>query len=276
MNAVQEKLFEILCYFDEFCRQHDLGYYLADGTVLGAVRHQGFIPWDDDIDVLMTRDQYERFLQAAATDLDTERFFLQNVETEPTFPCWWSKIRMNNTTFIEEGCLDNPMHQGLYMDIFVLDAAASSRLGRWWQRECMLIRRVLGMTHVKGRSRFTPVARMLKAIFGEQRVYRFFDRQMTRRKSGDDRFYYDSVLLECRRPFLLRSWFGEPTALTFEGRTFPGPGDCDAYLKHLYGEYWKLPPADKQGGHHHELVDIDHPYTMYTKAASVGSTVSEG
>ena len=96
----QEVLFELLEAFDEVCKKHHIPYMLFAGTALGAVRHEGFIPWDDDLDVVMLRPDYERFLEIAPNELDPEKYFLQK-EFKKEFPMFFSKLRKNNTTCLE-------------------------------------------------------------------------------------------------------------------------------------------------------------------------------
>lgn len=103
----QYKILEIAFYFDEFCKKYDIEYYLMGGSALGAVRHHGFIPWDDDFDVFMTFNNYHKFLHYASIHLDTEKFHLQR-ENSTEWPLFFSKLRMNGTTCIEKGY--NKMH----------------------------------------------------------------------------------------------------------------------------------------------------------------------
>ena len=118
----QYKILEIAFYFDEFCKKYDIEYYLMGGSALGAVRHHGFIPWDDDFDVFMTFNNYHKFLHYASIHLDTEKFHLQR-ENSTEWPLFFSKLRMNGTTCIEKGY--NKMHQGIY---FVVGTTAKNFL----------------------------------------------------------------------------------------------------------------------------------------------------
>ena len=119
----QKALELILCEFDRVCRTLDIRYYLYAGTLLGAVRHQGFIPWDDDLDVLMDRDEYERFMRLAPGLLDGQTFFLQE-EFSGNWPMFFSKLRLNGTACQETyHPKDSKSHQGVYIDIFPCDRA---------------------------------------------------------------------------------------------------------------------------------------------------------
>lgn len=115
MTVHQELLLEMLKDFDAVCRRHHISYQLFAGTALGAVRHHGFIPWDDDIDVILIRSEYQRFFDEAAGDFDPEIYYVQQ-EHGAHWPMPFSKLRRNNTTCIEKYHSRDPqMHQGVYI-----------------------------------------------------------------------------------------------------------------------------------------------------------------
>ena len=120
MTPLQQKELELLTLFIQICSQLELRYYLVCGTALGAVKYGGFIPWDDDVDVSMPREDYEVFLQKAPALLP-EHVFLQNYRTDPAFPQIFSKLRNSNTTYIEKSAGKLPINHGIYIDIFPLD-----------------------------------------------------------------------------------------------------------------------------------------------------------
>lgn len=120
IKEVQSKLLMILIEFDRICRKHNIKYSLEGGTLLGAVKYKGFVPWDDDIDVVMERCEYERFLKVCKTDLKKE-YFLQNNRTVRHFPLSYSKLHMNKTLYVQEDTKHLKIHQGLFIDIFPVD-----------------------------------------------------------------------------------------------------------------------------------------------------------
>ena len=118
---------EMLAATIEICERHDISYCAIAGTVLGAVRHGGYIPWDDDLDIVMPREDYDRFIKFAKEELD-DRFFLQNFETEPACVNYFTKIRRNGTLFVQESDVRVNMHRGIFIDIFPIPTSVSVRL----------------------------------------------------------------------------------------------------------------------------------------------------
>ena len=125
---LQDKILETMVYLDDFLKRHDITYYIYGGSTLGAVRHHGFIPWDDDFDIAMDSKNYEKFLKVCDKDLDKEKYYLQKGNTEE-YPNYYSKIRVNKTTYIEKENKDN-MHQGIFIDVFCLDNAPDGKFAR--------------------------------------------------------------------------------------------------------------------------------------------------
>ena len=119
LKKVQKEELDILVFFDAFCRQHNLRYSLAYGSLLGAVRHKGFIPWDDDIDVIMPREDYELLIRLF--DDKTNRFFLQSHYSEAHYYYPFAKIRKNGTVFREKFLEDKQINHGFYIDVFPAD-----------------------------------------------------------------------------------------------------------------------------------------------------------
>ena len=125
----QAVLYEMLEVIDGICRKHGIRYMLFAGTVLGAVRHGDIIPWDDDLDVVMTRPEYDRFMEIAPKELDPEKYFLQK-EFSEHWPMFFSKLRKNNTAFLERYIpKDLESHRGVYIDIFPCDNLLPGKLG---------------------------------------------------------------------------------------------------------------------------------------------------
>lgn len=257
-------LLRLLDEFDRICRTLDIPYMLFAGTLLGAVRHQGFIPWDDDLDVVMLRTDYDRFLREAPALLDSEAFYLQK-EFSDHWPLFFSKLRLNGTTCLEKYHPRDPLtHQGIYIDIFPCDNAAATVLGRKLQfvASKVVIAKALDKrgydTDSKLKKLFIAACRLLPerplaALVRRGRedsplVHTFF---------GGARSYEKNVFP--------RRWLTERTCGIFAGRELPIPQNWDKLLGLLYGDYMTLPPEEeRQIKQHAILVDLENSYECYS------------
>lgn len=262
--------------FKEVCEQLDLKYYLVEGTLLGAVRHQGFIPWDDDIDVAMPRGDYERFLREAPTFLPAH-YFVQSLDSEPAYHANFAKIRDCRTTFIESSVKARPINHGVYIDIFPLDYVPRHALARRIVRKAnqfceiriaqvftlplqsqhkpALMRCIRGAIGKLGARLLFPTLR--RAVIVQKSLY------MACRQS--DRYVnYCSTWRE--RESMPVAWYGEGVLLSFEGIPMRVPSEYDKWLTQVYGNYMTPPPVEQRVGHHYaEVIDLERPYTAYVR-----------
>ncbi|MBR3692627.1 MAG: LicD family protein [Clostridia bacterium] len=262
-NDHQRALFALLCEFDRVCRRLDIPYVLFAGTLLGAVRHGGFIPWDDDLDVLMFRSDYERFLAEAPGVIDSDKFFLQK-EFSAHWPMFFSKLRLNNTTCLEKfHPRDEQQHQGIYMDIFPCDPAAKGSLCRRTQflASKVVIAKALYARGYETESRtkklFMTLCRLLPGgLFAGLAKHGSADSGYVHSFFAAAKSYGKNVFPE--------AWLARRDALSFEGQRFPVPADYDAMLKLLYGDYMQLPPEEDRAVKAHAiLVDAERSYEAY-------------
>lgn len=259
----QQALLVLLKEFDRVCRELNIPYVLFAGTLLGSVRHEGFIPWDDDLDVLMFRDDYDRLLENADRVLDCQKFYLQK-EFSEHWPMFFSKLRLNNTTCLEKYHPKDPkIHQGIYIDIFPCDNAAKTEVGRKFQFLCskVVIAKALDRrgyeTNSKKKKVFMALCRLLPgklfhklAIRGRQdsdMVHSFFAAA-----SGYDKNVYHRVL------------FSSTVCGQFADGSYPIPEAYDRLLTQLYGDWRTLPPEkDRACKQHAILVDLHNSYENY-------------
>lgn len=263
-RAHQKALYLLLEEFDRVCKVLQIPYVLFAGTLLGAVRHEGFIPWDDDLDVMMFRKDYERLLREGDAILDKERFFLQK-EFSEHWPMFFSKLRLNGTTCLEKyHPKDNDTHQGVYLDIFPCDDCRKTELGRKLQffSSKVVIAKALDKrgydTDSKAKRLFMTACRCLP-----QKPF------LRLTKSGRENSDYVHGFLAAahgyEKSLFQRKWFEGEAYGTFEGGRYPIPGDSDALLKDLYGDYMRLPPEEEQVTKQHALlVDLEHSWKDYS------------
>ena len=264
MNDVQKCELNILKYFHDFCVKHDLKYFLASGTLLGAIRHKGFIPWDDDIDVFMPRADYDKLHEIAKKEMNVEgnKYFLQSYETDPNYPYNFMKIRDNDTTFVEKNFKFVNMNQGVWIDIFPLDGLSSDekiakkRLRKFHYTWLIFYLSYFKLLIHKIRLR-RPITDFLANVLGylfyfynyKNKQNRRIDRITTKYKYEESTYVSSAQdLIKCK--IFKREFFDELELHEFEGEQFYIPKRYDEYLTEMYGDYMKLPPVDKQIGHH--------------------------
>lgn len=254
LRQLQMVELEMLIEMDRICKKNGIKYSLDGGTLLGAVRHKGFIPWDDDIDVIMLREEYVKFRRACAKDLDTTRFFFQDYRTDPGYRWGYAKFRRKGTKFVRLGQEHLKQNAGVFMDIFVVDNVPDGYLSRRLHHfACFLVRKTL-YSEVGKQNEKKPFLRVIYR--GLSRIPRdmvFHIRNclaapLSRTRTELISHYTLEYPRRCRYG-LPRECFDEMTALEFEGRSFPCFKKYDLYLSSYYGDYMTLPPKEKQVPH---------------------------
>ena len=256
-KTVQAIVFGILKAIDKVCKENDIEYFLAGGTLLGAIRHRGFIPWDYDGDVMMTRENYEKFISAAENSLP-DALFLQTPKSDKDNH-FYTKVRLNDTVFSTEFTQKfKNLHQGIFVDIFAHDKTASGRIGQKFHRNLTVLARSLvfnkwGGTKVKGVEQdgsnklIRGVATALKTVLPMKFLewFQFFVIKLYR-KNKKTEYLYDGMGQNLRRGAFFKSWLDEVMEWDFEGYSFPVPKEYKKYLTWLYGNYEELIPCSER------------------------------
>ena len=274
MNELQRTEFEILKEFDAVCRKLELPYFLVCGSALGAVKYGGFIPWDDDVDVAMYREDYRRFLREAPSLLP-EHLFLQNYDSDPYFPQIFSKLRDSNTTYIEKSVAALPIHHGVYIDIFPLDGFPEGKFRQKWLifRKRLLASMLLSVCDIprSGLATVTyPIFRALGVTKKTAKVAAVYERVISSYPVDGSKVICNHGNWQGNLEYAPQWHYGKGTEMTFEGLTIQIPKCYDEYLRQKYGDYRQdLPDAEKQGHHYYIMCDCEQPYTKYTGKTEV-------
>lgn len=264
---VQEKILETMKYIDRLCRENEIVYYIMGGTALGAIRHGGFIPWDDDLDIFMIPSEYEKFKKVFVAQ-KSERYVLQEWRTTPDY-LEYAKIRMNGTTFIEEHFKDcKDMHHGIYVDIMILHKVPMSKLSqrltyfeskfvtlyglsqRNWKPKTKIQSIVLASL------KFLPCRWMAKVCY--KRIYKFDER------TDNFMYCYWITPAKFRNGLFDRTFFESPVDIPFEDTVLMGSERIKEYLEYRYGDYMKLPSEEaRKAAVHAFIYDTEKDYKEY-------------
>lgn len=265
IKAVQDIQLEILLEFDRICKKNNIKYCLFAGTLLGAIRHNGFIPWDDDVDVCMLREEYEKFLIACKKDL-SDGYFLQDYNTDKNYPHQFAKLRKNNTLYVEERLSDLEIHHGIFIDIFPFDNIEPDKLTGKIQRNLLNILRIINSCRSKAliystknnlkkylrvciyyvvklfpKNIMDKLITKIACIFNDKETELVGELSISTSKDLYNRFS------------LKKSVFYDTIEWEFEGYKFPVPREYDYVLTKNYGDYMTPPPPEKQKPHHYVI-----------------------
>ncbi|MBP3372737.1 MAG: LicD family protein [Clostridia bacterium] len=271
VRDIQNKMLEILLYFDDFCRKHNLKYALAGGSALGAVRHQGFIPWDDDVDVLMLREDYEKLQGLWEQYADTARYSCVRSNETVNIHHTATEIKDNNTTFINRHSVDSDINHGMMIDVIPLDGVPEGKFARIMQMVNSMIYCCFNFQRLpehKGKLTYLATKFALGIFRGDKIRYRLWKGAENRlSKYGTASCKYVASFGEgatIMRMYFPREWFALPVDMDFEGHSLPVPADVDAYLKINFGDYMQLPPEEDQVARHDSVfIDLENSYTKY-------------
>lgn len=251
LRKAQLIMLDMLIEFDAICKKHQLQYWLDSGTLLGAVRHQGFIPWDDDIDLSMPVEDYRQFLEIAQSELSSE-IFLQTSETDKNFKFDYTKLRSNKARIVEFHEKESQIkyHQGVFVDIFPMlvieDTEENKKLYDSTLKEIRDVS-AIGLHTPKGKD--DPIKRAA-LIASLKQKHQGWEPNKIKAKS---KVIYSGEMPDVAAWFDFEKVF-PLTTMEFEGRAFPVPSDPSHYLDAIYSfDYRQLPPKNKRIIHAHSI-----------------------
>lgn len=267
VHDVQLKILEIMKFIDKLCREHDVVYFIMGGTALGAVRHGGFIPWDDDLDIFMTPAEYAKF-KHAFNALRSEQFVLQEWRTTPNY-LEYAKVRMNGTTFIEEVFKDRKdMHHGIYVDIMMLHKVPMNTIIQKivYYKSKFVTLYALSQRNWKPKTKgqavmlkvlkFLPCKWIAKASY--RHIYKYDSLE------NGSMFCYWITPARFKNGLFHDSLFANPVDIPFEDTMLMGSERIRDYLEYRYGDYTQLPSEEERKEKIHAMIfDCYKEYKVY-------------
>jgi len=244
---LQDKILEIACYIDSLCAEHGIDYCLMGGSALGAKRHGGFIPWDDDLDVFMTPDNYEKFRKVFREHGDKETYYLQEwgaCDGMVTI----AKIRMNGTTYIEEALKDWDIHHGIYVDIFILHTCPDKKLQQMHQ--CLwskyVIMKGLAIRGYNRRGGFLGFALKVMAKMPDKLLVKHGLKQVYKYRNKKTEHYCNFLgKAVFKNAIYKREWFVPTEYAPFERVQLRIPTNLHDFLSFRFGDYMKPPSPER-------------------------------
>lgn len=265
MKKVWAVELDLLVQIKKICEKYNLTYYVDGGTLLGAVRHKGFVPWDDDIDVVMFRKDYDRFISVAQVELK-HPYFLQTPYTDECYFRRHIQLRNSETTGIlyEELNMKKPFNQGIFIDILPLDNIPNkdNKL-RLQSKELSIIQKIIRIIYKEHFDNITKefISKLFK-IVGANLFVSFYDKICKRyNKKHTERVSYVSFALGKERNNWQRDWYRDKVFMPFEFLNISAPIGFDPLLKKTYGDYMKFVP--NTSSHGEVFFDTENSYTKY-------------
>lgn len=256
LKDVQEVSLVLLKEFHKFCVEHNLRYSLTYGTLIGAVRHQGFIPWDDDVDVMMPRPDYDRFVKLYKDD---DRFACLAPEKRNSLFAYARLVDLQRT-FVRPGAPWSNVETGIWIDIFPIDGVEDNkekflemvkRTYPIWRRT-VLARQAMGTLSFK-KSLMWNLKRLIKIVLYRNKHSKYFNKQMEvcKRFNYDDCLHVSNLthMLYASRSYFPKEMFENYIDIQFDNNKFKCIKDYHEFLKMIYGDYMTLPPEEKRKGH---------------------------
>lgn len=257
IRKLQNVILNIMTDIDTVCRKYGINYYIIGGTALGAIRHGGFIPWDDDLDIAMTRENYNHFLEVSRKEM-AGNYYIQ--EGGVDWPINYSKIRLKGTYIneFEENVFVEKEKQGIFVDVFPLDNVPDGKIGQIWWYVCgkALVAYSLHKRGYQSASVGRKVIMFLSRPIGIKWVRDYLVYQVTKYNRKPTKYIGGfSLISRFHNAFTVASNWGVPQYVPFEKVELMAPADIKAFLTFYFGDYMQLPPVDKRQSKHFAAVE---------------------
>lgn len=268
LRKVQLAQLSILKEVKRVCESNDIHYFLDSGTLLGAVRHKGFIPWDDDLDIGMLYEDYERFL-AIAPEAIGDKFVLETWDSDPAYPFPFSKVMLRDTIYIEDAFADTERNNGVYIDVFPYFPRSENpreinktrhRVEHFRRLEYMIsgmrpwVRHNNWIKRLLVRIKYFP-ALIVSKFVNKSTLNKKYYYELRRHVGSEFKYYVPGGISKYGKWKIPNQCFRELILLDFEDDKFSCPVGYDEYLRHAYGDYMTLPPENERENRHH-IVEV--------------------
>lgn len=262
LEKLQSTEVEILDEIVRICEEYDLKYYLIGGTLLGAVRHKGFIPWDDDLDIVMPREDFDKFCELCKNELSDD-YYLHTINSDERYWLIHAKVRKNNTIFDEKPISTlNDMHKGIYVDIFPLDDAKCI-MSKKQKIRTISIKKISSLIYRKRRLnlKFRALVKVASFFlpFSIKRLTKWQHKLMTKSNGKGYEYYINyGSNYKTEKQTMLKSVYEPSCKLEFAGKLYNAPGKYEYFLERIYGfDYMQLPPEEKRVTHNPVRISFD-------------------
>lgn len=256
-------MLEMIKDIDDVCKKNNIDYSLAYGSVLGAVRHKGFIPWDDDLDIMMKYDDYLKFIECCKKELDKNKYFVQNDNTEPNFYLRFTKIRNIQTVLIENSNKNENITFGVYIDVFPLVGCPNNKFKRKIQNVYRAFAMSVDRSVINNKILYF-IFSIIKSIFGKKIILKHTYKKCVKLDCENSNYlccifdgdgYYKNIV-EKKDVF--------PTIrVDFEDVKLPIPNNYHKYLTSIYGDYMKIPTEEEK------IKSTHQPYYINLKGSDI-------
>lgn len=251
LEEVQSLQLVMMSKIHEFCVNRNIRYSLGGGTLLGAVRHKGYIPWDDDIDIMLPRPDYDRFInEFVGYDVDLD---VQNYNMDPTYPWSWTRVCNNKTILYSQHAIG-----GIFIDVFPIDGLPEEKDMEEYHKKVLNLKKHVAYTNkfnddrIERNSVVRYIKKTIKGVLylGHQTAINRLEKQLRSFPFETSKFAGAIIGMYGPKEQMDAEVFKKYISLPFEGYKFMCIADYDAYLTKHYGDYMQLPPIEKQVTHH--------------------------
>lgn len=255
IEKLQRTILIIMDEIHRICQKYKISYSICGGTLLGAVRHEGFIPWDDDFDIMMIRSEYEKFISVCKKELNTNKFYLQTQNTDKYYAFAFAKIQLRGTIFLEEWALNVKIPKGIFVDIFPLDNLPERKkiflCANHLLKNMLWVKCGYGTKEHKRKISYW-IFRLLSAPLSIKKIKSIRLKLITAYNENIASQYFSS---DYPNEIYFAEWFLQRQSYKFEDRYYFGICKAHEYLMNQYGDYMKLPPMEDR--HSHSIYDIN-------------------